>query len=84
MRKGLVVAAVSLGLFGVMSAPAAADHVDPHDHFLTVPGTGAQVQVAPHRCELGATVQIGFHQFHNNVHTGQPADSGLGITPDFC
>jgi hypothetical protein len=84
MRRRLVVLSVSLGVLGVMSAPAGAQ-VPPHNHFLTVPGTGTQVQVAPHRCDLGATVESGFLQFHENVHTGQPAETGgLVITPEFC
>ena len=83
MRRGLVLVAVSLGLLGAMSAPAAAQ-VPPHNHILTVPGTGADVQVAPHRCDLGTTVERGFLNFHFNVHLGQPAASGLVVTPDFC
>jgi hypothetical protein len=84
MRRSLVVLTVSLGVLGAMSGPAAAHTVAPHDHFLTVPGTGAQVQVAPHRCELGTTVETGFHEFHHLVHLGQPTASGLVISPDFC
>jgi hypothetical protein len=78
MRRALVMAAL-LGLLGLMSSPAIAQAPPPHDHFLTVPGTGEQVQVAPHRCELGATVQNGFVQFHVNVHTGQPTATGVVV-----
>jgi hypothetical protein len=57
----------------------------PHDHFVTVPGTGEMVQVGPHRCELGETVQGAFLDFHFNVHTGTPATvGGLVVTPVFC
>ncbi|HUF58109.1 MAG TPA: hypothetical protein VMR89_01265 [Actinomycetota bacterium] len=65
-----------------MSGPAAA--VPPHNHWLTVPGTGAEVQVAPHRCDLGAIVESGFLQFHGNVHLGLPAPSPVVISPEFC
>jgi hypothetical protein len=85
MRRILIVLFVSLGLLGLMAGPAAADHVGPHNHFLTVPGTGAVVQVAPDRCQLGAMLQTAFHQFHNHVHTGAPAGTGgLVITVVFC
>ena len=84
MRKILIVLSVSLGVLGLMSGPAAAQ-VPPHNHFLTVPGTGEVVQVAPHRCELGDTVESAFLRFHENVHLGQPTATGVVvIAPDFC
>jgi hypothetical protein len=82
-RVGITVAASALGI-ALGAAPAIAQ-VPPHDHFLTVPGTGEQVQVAPHRCDLGATVQTGFLNFHQHVHLGTPTSTGnLTITPTFC
>jgi hypothetical protein len=84
MRRIIIVLSVSLGVLGLMSGPTAAQ-VPPHNHLLTVPGTGAVVQVAPHRCDLGVTVENGFLQFHQHVHLGRPAGTGgLIIEPDFC
>jgi hypothetical protein len=86
MRVILVVVSTLLLLLGAMAQSALAQvPPDPHNHFLTVPGTGNQVQVAPNRCDLGETVQGAFLQFHFNVHVGVPAETGgLIITPDFC
>jgi hypothetical protein len=84
VRKILVLVSALLLLSGLMGGSALAQ-VPPHDHFLTVPGTGSTVQVAPPRCTLGETVQGAFLNFHENVHTGTPATTGgLAITPDFC
>jgi hypothetical protein len=84
MRKIPVVLSLSVLLLGVMAGPAAAQ-VPPHDHILTVPGTGNTVQVAPPRCELGETVQGAFLNFHFNVHLGTPTTTGaIAITPEFC
>jgi hypothetical protein len=65
----------------VMAGPVLAQTPPPHDHWLTVPGTGVKVQVGPHRCGLGDTVQKGFLNFHVNVHVGQP---GVEITATLC
>ena len=84
MRRIAVVLSLALPMLGFLASPARAQ-VPPHDHFLTVPGTGTAMQVGPHRCSLGETVQGAFLNFHFNVHTGQPASSGgLTITPSFC
>jgi hypothetical protein len=84
MGKILVLVSALLLVFGVMAGSALAQ-VPPHNHFLTVPGTGNEVQVAPNRCELGEKVQRAFLEFHVNVHTGTPAETGgLTITPVFC
>jgi hypothetical protein len=84
MRRGLV--AMSAGvLLSLMAVPAAAHPVDPHNHFLTVPGTGTEVQVGPERCGLASTVETAFHAFHHNVHIGQPSSTGvLSIRPERC
>jgi len=85
MRKILIVLSVSIGVLGLIPGPAAASHVPPHNHFLNVPGTGAVVQIAPHRCELGANLQTAFHQFHEHVHTGAPTGTGgLVVTAVLC
>jgi hypothetical protein len=84
MARILVLVSALLLLFSVMAGSALAQ-VPPHNHFLTVPGTGEVVQVAPSRCELGETVDRAFLEFHVNVHTGTPAEiGGLTITPVFC
>jgi hypothetical protein len=83
MRR-IVLLPFLLLLLLVMAGPARAQ-VPPHNHFLTVPGTGDVVQVAPSRCELGETVQTAFEEFHFNVHLGVPTDTGgLTVTPSFC
>jgi hypothetical protein len=83
MRRFLV-ALSAVASVGLVASPAMAQ-VPPHNHILTVPGTGTDVQVAPHRCDLGSTVESGFLNFHERVHQGQPtATGGLVITPDFC
>jgi hypothetical protein len=83
-RMILAFASVLLLQLGVMAGSARAQ-VLPHDHFLTVPGTGEEVQVAPPRCDLGEKLDRAFLEFHANVHTGEPTDTGgLTITPDFC
>lgn len=83
MRRIVMVLSMLLPLLGFLATPSAAQ-VPPHDHFLTVPGTGASVQVGPHRCSLGDTLQGAFLNFHGNVHTGQPATAGLTITRSDC
>jgi hypothetical protein len=85
MRRILVVTVMALGVLGLSSGPAAADHVPPHNHFLTVPGTGAIVQVAPDRCAMGEQLQTAFHRFHVNVHAGAPTGTGgLVVTATLC
>ena len=84
MRRILTLLFAAPLLLGVMAGPAVAQ-VPPHDHILTVPGTGELIQVAPPRCDLGETVQAAFLEFHVNVHLGVPTDTGgLTITPSFC
>jgi hypothetical protein len=83
LRRFVVLLALLVSLLGTLAGQASAQM--PHDHFLTVPGTGTMVQVAPPRCALGETVQGAFLNFHLNVHTGTPATTGeLTIAPDFC
>ena len=86
MARILIVLSVLLLAFAVMAGTAPSQEPPPpHDHFVTVPGTGEVVQVGPHRCELGEKVQGAFLNFHFNVHTGTPATvGGLEVTPDFC
>lgn len=84
MRRILVVLG-AVGLLGLMTGPAAAQESPPHDHWLTVPGTGDSVQVGPRRCDLGSMLQGAFLNFHFNVHVGAPMSSGgLAMAPAFC
>ncbi|MGH2817390.1 MAG: hypothetical protein ACRDJS_02875 [Actinomycetota bacterium] len=85
MRKILLALSVLLLVLAGVAGSAPAQAPPPHDHFITVPGTGEVVQVGPHRCELGEKVQRAFLNFHFNVHTGTPATiGGLVVTPVFC
>lgn len=82
MRRLLVVVGV-VGLLGLLPGPALAQQ--PHEHMLTVPGTGESVKVGPPRCDVGAMLQASFLNFHGNVHLGTPTSSGgLTLTPVFC
>jgi len=76
MRGNLTILVALLVLLGVFVLPAYAQGPPPHDHFLVNPGTGEQIQVGPHRCALGETVQEAFLNFHNNVHVGAPRSQG--------
>jgi hypothetical protein len=91
MRRKLSAGVLTTGVtLALMASPAFGGPPANHDHYLTVPGTGAQIQVAPPICELeGTPAEDGahgaFHNFHSNVHTGTPATQGdLTITPAFC
>ena len=87
MRRILFGLSVLVIALAMMAGPAAAQQAPPppHNHFVTVPGTGEVIQVGPHRCELGETVQGAFLNFHFNVHAGEPATvGGLIVTPVFC
>ena len=84
MRRILVLLSLLVSVVGFTATPSGAQ-VPPHDHFLTVPGSGATVQVGPPRCTLGQTVHGAFLNFHGNVHTGTPATTGgLVITRVLC
>lgn len=86
MRRILFALSVLLVALVMMAGPAPGQQAPPpHDHFVTVPGTGQVIQVGPHRCELGERVQGAFLNFHFNVHVGEPATvGGLVVTPVFC
>jgi hypothetical protein len=84
MRRIIVLLSLTVSMVGLTASSSGAQ-VPPHDHLLTVPGTGGTVQVGPPRCALGDTVQGAFLNFHVNVHTGTPATTGgLSFTPSFC
>ena len=80
-------AAVAVVTFGV-SGGTAHGHAPPpeHHHFLTVPGTGIDVQIGPRVCDL-PQLHDAFHRFHDNVHLGQPGIAGtdhLAISAITC
>lgn len=86
MKRRILVALATASVAIGFSAPAAHGHAPPaeHNHYLTVPGTGATVQVGPHVCLL-PQLHGAFHQFHNNVHLGGPTDTGpLSIAAILC
>jgi hypothetical protein len=84
MRRILVASLISVLPLAFTITPAAAQ-VPPHNHLLTVPGTGEVIPVGPDRCGLGETVENGFLGFHFNVHLGEPTSTGgLMIHPAFC
>ncbi len=84
MRRVVVLLSLMVSMVSLTASPSGAQ-VPPHDHFLTVPGTGSTVQVGPPRCTLGETLQGAFLNFHENVHTGTPATTGqVAIAPSFC
>ncbi|CAA9555719.1 MAG: hypothetical protein AVDCRST_MAG70-1269 [uncultured Thermomicrobiales bacterium] len=63
--KTLVVgSAVALGI--AIAAPVSASH----EHYLDTPGT-CVIDIASGQTEQGQG-EAGFHQFHTNVHLGQP------------
>lgn len=91
MRRLFALFAGTLLALGMMAGPAVADYhggdPDPHDHKITVPGTGEDHQVGPKVCdriEDGAEGPEdvpnwrGFVNFHDNVHQGEPDQIGRG------
>jgi hypothetical protein len=90
MRRLFLVLAAAAALLAAPAAPALADHVPPHEHFLTT-GSGKVVQVAPRVCSVEEAAG-GFHNFHGNVHTGTPGTTAFarpnnpvsGPTAVFC
>jgi hypothetical protein len=73
----LVTVALVLAVLAVMAAgPVLAQELtEPHQHFLTVPGTGEEQQVAggTGECESNLTA---LNEVHSNVHLGQPTETG--------
>jgi hypothetical protein len=85
MRRTLIIVSLLLLMLGAMTGTAWAQQPPPpHDHWITVPGTGEQVEVGPPRCDLGDQLQGAFLNFHFNVHVGEPMEQGITITPEFC
>ena len=69
MRRRLL-ALVAVGIWlAVSAAPAFADHIGPHAHFIVTPN-GDQVRVGPNACEMGPGVWL--DNFHAEVHVGTP------------
>jgi len=75
MRRILLlvtVAALMAAMTAVMAAgPAMAQLTVPHEHTLTVPGTGEEHQIAGGTGKCGANLTA-LNNVHSNVHLGQP------------
>ena len=75
MRRILLlatVAAVMVAMLTVMAVgPALAQLTVPHQHELSVPGTGEQQQIAGGTGKCGANLTA-LNEVHSNVHLGQP------------
>ena len=65
----LLVAALMVATMAMLTAgPALAQLTEPHEHVLTVPGTGEEHQVAKGTGKCGANLTA-LNNFHTNVHT---------------
>lgn len=61
------------GSIAAIGAPVASAHtLHPHQHFITTPN-GETHEVGPSCSNPNAA--RGFHQYHHNVHTGQPQEA---------
>ena len=64
----LMAAALLAATMALMSAgPVLAQLTVPHQHFLTVPGTGVEHQIAGGTGKCGANLTA-LNNFHSNVH----------------
>jgi len=76
MRKGLVIAVVSIAVLGSVAAASFGDpglgNVQAHRHWIN------GVQVGPDLCDNlnNAGIQKAFNQFHNNLHRLTPDSIG--------
>ena len=52
-----------------------------HEHFLVTPGTCVE-DIAGGQTSIGDASHGGYHQFHDNVHTGQPGVVGGPLNRD--
>ena len=82
----LLVATLMVAAMAMLTAgPALAQLTEPHQHVLTVPGTGEEHQVAKGtgKCEANLTA---LNNFHSNVHTkpGHPLADNLTAAPTKC
>ncbi len=78
----VTVALVLAAMTAVMAAgPVMAQELDkPHQHVLTVPGTGEEQPIAGGTGECGANLTA-LNNFHSNVHLGQPPlEIGAALT----
>jgi hypothetical protein len=65
----LSVAALIVATMAMLTAgPALAQLTKPHEHVLTVPGTGEKHQIARGTGKCGANLTA-LNNFHSNVHT---------------
>ena len=82
----LVTVALVLAVLAVVSAgPAMAQLTEPHQHELTVPGTGEEHQIARGTGKCGANLTA-LNNFHSNVHTNpdHPLSGNITAAPTEC
>ena len=78
----LLAAALMVAAMAMLTAgPALAQLTEPHQHILTVPGTGEQHQVAKGtgKCEANLTA---LNNFHTNVHTNTAHPLSKNLTAE--
>ena len=82
----LLVATLMVAAMAMLTAgPALAQLTEPHQHVLTVPGTGEEHQVAKGTGKCGANLTA-LNNFHSNVHTKptHPLMDNLMSAPTKC
>ncbi len=82
----LMAAALLAAMMALMSsAPVLAQLLVPHQHFLSVPGTGEVHQIAGGTGKCGANLTA-LNNFHSNVHTNpdHPLSDNLSAAPTVC
>ena len=72
-RRFGIVAAAGIALLVLSNASAA---FAAHEHFLVTPGTCVE-DIGSGQTSISDSLHGGYHQFHDNVHTGQPGGSAL-------
>lgn len=73
MTRFGIVAAAALALLMLSNASSA---LAAHEHFLVTPGTCVE-DIGSGQTAISDSLHGGYHQFHGNVHIGQPGGSNL-------
>ena len=73
----LLVATLMVAAMAMLTAAPALpqDLTVPHEHELTVPGTGEDQQIAKGTGKCEANLRA-LNEVHSNVHLGQPTETG--------